>query len=419
MREGVDRLAEELQRRSPGDWELYEKSAESSEIESGQDERSTASRRERGWAARWWSGGAPRFACASSTESLRQALDDSERIEVAPEAPPEWPAQKSGEIRTAAEVEPPQDLFEELARRLAAESRGDAALKRLTLRRGASAERILNGRGLDVAFASTVYDGIALAAGRKGSRACEGRAVFRWDRAPDLDALARRLADRATLPLSERGAPIDRGEWLLEPSVAAALLAALAPLFAAEKLPSWSHRRDLFSRHVTIVDDASADCQFDGEGTPTRRVVAVEAGTLGSSLRDLRSARRSSTASTGHGVRPSYRFPPAPRARRLFFEADSPAPGRELLAAVRRGLFAAALTAPARLDFERDRYELEFTGIAVFGGKAEGPVAGALAKGRISQLIRRIAAVSSDRQFFPMPYPVGAPTLLIERSEFE
>jgi predicted Zn-dependent protease len=89
------------------------------------------------------------------------------------------------------------------------------------------------------------------------------------------------------------------------------------------------------------------------------------------------------------------------------------------LTSVRRGLFASALTAPAQLDFEHDRYELEFTGIAVVGGRAQGPVASARARGRISQLLRRIGGLSTDRQFFPMPYPVGAPTLLIERADFE
>ena len=414
----VERLGAELERLAPGEWELYEKSGESRELETAGAERATVSRRERGWAARWWTAQSPRFACASSAEALLRSIGDAARVETAQDAPPAWPSQKSG-APAAPPVEPPPDLFEELQRRVAAESHGEATLKRLTLRRGASVERIVNGRGLHVSFPSEVYDGIALAAGHKGTRACEGRAVFRWERGADLDGVARRLADRATLPLSDRAAPIDRGELLLEPSVAAALLAALSPVFCSETLPQWAHRGELFSRTVTIVDDASADAPYDGEGTPTRRTVVVTEGALAKTLRDLRSASRGGTPPTGHGVRPSYRNAPRAGARRLFFEAASPSPARELLAAVRRGLFAAALTAPARLDFDRDRYELEFTGIAVFGGRAEGPVAGALAKGRISQMLRRIAAFSTDRQFFPMPYPVGAPTLLIERSEFE
>jgi predicted Zn-dependent protease len=92
---------------------------------------------------------------------------------------------------------------------------------------------------------------------------------------------------------------------------------------------------------------------------------------------------------------------------------------RDLLAAVRRGLFASALTAPIRMDLERDRFEIEFTGISIIAGRAQGPVAGARARGRISQLLRRIAAVSTDRQFFPCPFPTGAPTLLVERADFD
>jgi predicted Zn-dependent protease len=415
------RLREQLERRAPGNWELFEKTAASQELESTGADRALVSRRETGWAARWWEAEAPRFACGSSQEDLESALADAERIETAPEPPPQWPETKSAarEPSASARFEPPPDLFEDLQRRVSAESRGEARLSRLTVRRGGSAERISNGRGLDVSTAATLLDGRALAIGRKGSRSCEARAVFRWEREPDLEGLARRLADRATLPLSEHGTPVDRGEWLLEPSVAAALLAGLAPLFSAEPRPRWVHKADLFSRHVTIADDASADALYDGEGTATRRVEVVLDGALGARLHDLRSARRAGASPTGHGVRPSYRLPPAPGPRRIFFETASPVSPRELLTSVRRGLFAAALTAPARLDFEGDRYEIEFTGIAVVGGRAQGSVASARARGRISQLLRRIGGLSTDRQFFPMPYPAGAPTLLIERADFD
>jgi predicted Zn-dependent protease len=411
-------LRAELERRAPGNWELYEKVAESLELEATGVDRATAARHETGWAARWWEEETPRFASGSSPENLERAVLEASRVATSPEPPPQWPAATSPVRKIPGQVPPPPDLFEELQRRVSAESRGEARLHRLTLRRGASAERIVNGRGLDVSLAGALLDGQALAIGRKGSRACEARVVFRWDGEPDLESLARRLTDRATLPLSDRGTPVDRGEFLLEPSVAAGLLAAIAPLFCAEPLPKWVHRADLFSPCVTIVDDASADAVYDGEGTATRRVAIVLDGTLGARLHDLRSARRAGAASTGHGVRPSYRLPPSPGPRRLFFETPTPASSRELLASVRRGLFASALTAPALLDFARDRYELEFTGIAVVGGRAQGPVAGARARGRVSQLLRRIGGLSTDRQFFPMPYPAGAPTLLIERTDF-
>ncbi len=416
---GFDRLCEELSRRAPGDWELYRKTGESLDLEATAAGRATIARREEGWAARWWEGGAPRFACGSSPENLERALAEVSRVATAGEPPPSWPAAKSPPRNTSGPVEPPPELFEELQRQVSAESRGEALLQRLALRRGASAERVVNGRGLDVSFSGELLDGHAFAIGRKGSRACEARVVFRWDQGPDLESLARRLADRATLPLCDKPTPVDRGEWLLEPSVGAALLSGMAPLFCEDALPRWVHRAELFAPGVTIADDASADALYDGEGTQTRRVSIVEGGTLAARLQDLRSARRGGVEPTGHGVRPSFRLPPAPGPRRIFFETDEPAPQRDLLARVRRGLFASALTAPARFDFEHDRYEVEFTGIAVVGGRAQGPVAGARARGRISQLLRRIAGLSTDRQFFPMPYPAGAPTLLVERADFD
>ena len=167
------------------------------------------------------------------------------------------------------------------------------------------------------------------------------------------------------------------------------------------------------------VDDAAADAPYDGEGTPTRRVILVAEGRLRGRLHDLRSARKTGAKPTGHGVRPSYRAPPAVGPRRLFFETTAGTAPMELLCSVRRGLFASALTAPVNIDLEADRYEVEFTGIAIVSGRAQGPVASARVRGRLSQLLRRICGLSTDRQFFPMPYPVGAPTLLIERAEFE
>jgi predicted Zn-dependent protease len=91
----------------------------------------------------------------------------------------------------------------------------------------------------------------------------------------------------------------------------------------------------------------------------------------------------------------------------------------ELLGRVARGVFARAVTAPLAIDLERDRYSIEFTGVAVLAGHAREPVAGARVSGRVSELLHRIAAVATDRQFFPMPYPVGAPTVLIEKVSFE
>ncbi len=410
---------EELIARAGNDWELYRKRGQSREASAAPTRRTEADRREEGWAARWWEEGAPRFASGSDPDTLARAMTAAGRVRVCPAPAPRWPTGRAERDPSEPALEAPPEVWAELTRLLAAESRGEALLTHLTLRRGQASERIENGAGLAVSQSFQWTDGVAAAVGRRATRSCEARLVFRWEGEPDLAPVARRLADRAILPLSGEASPFPRGEWLLDPSVGAAILAGIAPLFAADRLPRWLNRARFAAPAVTIVDDATADAGFDGEGTPTRRVPLVEGGELVGRLLDLRSAAAAGERSTGHGVRASYRVPPSVGPRRLFFETAAGARPLDLLPSVRRGLFASALTAPPRIDLEADRYDIEFTGIAVVAGRAQRPVAGARARGRLSQLLRRIAAVATDRQFFPAPFLAGAPTILIERADFD
>ena len=414
----LENLCAQLQRRAPGAWELYRKTAESRELEARRQLRRLAWHREEGWAARWWEGSGPRFAAASSPEVLSRAVDEAARIGVAAEPPPEWPSHRSA-APVPAPPEAVPDLFDELSRALASVSRGDSLLSALFLRAGCVHERLVNGAGLDVSQAQPFLDGMAVALARRGARANEARMPFRWPHEPEIDSLAQRLADASTLPLSDRPSPFSSGQWLLDPAVSAALLAAVAPLFSAARAPRWAGRGPLAAPGLSISDDASADAPFDGEGVATRRVLLVDAGARVGHLEDLRSARRSGRPPTGHGVRASFRTPPRAGPRRLCLETREPAARSALLSAVTRGLFAAALTAPVRVDLAEDRYEIEFTGISVIAGRAQGPVAGARSAGRISELLRRMTGMSEDRQFFPMPFLAGSPTLLVERASFD
>lgn len=415
----AEEIRGELARRAPGQWELYRKQSESRESEAAPSMRRDFWRREEGWAARWWESGAPRFACGSSEAELRRSIETAGALSAAPAPPLDWPVRKGGAAEEDSGIEAPPDLFEDLMRAVSAASRGDAALTSLTVRRGLAAERLVNAAGLDVSQSLRVLDGVAAAVARRGGRARDARLAFRWDGLPDVEGLARRLADAATLPLSDQPSPFSSGQWLLDPGVGAALLAALSPLFVSDRAPRWLVRGRLASAALSVVDDASRDAAFDGEGVPTRRTLLAEDGTLVGRLLDLSSAARAGRRSTGHGARPSFRMPPRAGPRRLFFETKNAAAPAELLKAVTRGLFASALTAPVRVDLDADRYEVEFTGISIVAGRAGGPVAGARSSGRISELLRRVRGLSTDLQFFPCPYPCGSPTLLIERASFE
>jgi PmbA protein len=411
-------LPASLEKRAAGRWELYAKSAESWERVSTTETSRLAGRREQGWAAREWEESGLRFAASTSPDGLLAALADAERFASESEPPPAFPT-RVATCDPPPPAEKPADLFDELARRVAEASGGACALSRLALRSGSVAERIRNGAGLDVAQTRTEVDGVATAIARRGERACEVRIPFHGREAPDLPALAQRLGDAATLPLAEPSAPPSRGEWLLDPVVGAALLAGLAPLFTSDRLPRWVSRGGIAAPDVGVADDASPDAPFDGEGVASRRVLLVEEGRSVGGLRDLRSARRKGVASTGHGVRSSYRTPPAAGPRRIFFETKTPRTAAELLASVQRGVYGSALIAPPRIDVLEDRFEIEFTGVAVVAGRAKGPIPAARASGRLSDLLRRIQALSADVQFFPLPFAAGAPTILIEPASFD
>ena len=410
-------LAERLEGRAPGAWEIYRKEGATTDLSRADRDGAASSRRETGIAARWWDP-APRFAAASSAEELARLLADPDAPPAAAAPVPAWPTGTASAPEAGA-VEPPADVFDELARLVAAESRGDATLAALSLRNGRSRERVVNAAGLDVSWNAAATTGLAAATGRRDGKSCEARVLFRADGPLDLPRLARRLSDRATLPLAGRSTPIDRGEWLLDVSVAAGLLAAIVPLFLRDVAPRWAVRPGFLPPDLSVVDDATADAPFDGEGTRTRRVILAVDGSFRGRLHDLASARGAGAVATGHGVRRSFRTPPERAPRRLAFETARPVPQRDLLASVKRGLFAAALTAPWICDLEGDRFQAEFTGVAVVAGRAQTPVSGARARGRLSELLRRIAALAPEREFFPSPDPVGSGALLIERASFE
>jgi predicted Zn-dependent protease len=416
----AEHLRELLEQRAAGQWEIYRKKGHSHERNASPRFRTDVVRDEEGWAARWFEKDAPFFASAASAAGLVEAIPQLARF--APAAAPRWiwPSGRTQPMKAATpRLEAPPDLFEELARMLASESRGEATLKQLSLRRGSTWERIENASGLEVEISSERLDGVAYGAGRRAGESSEARVLFRWDAAPDLVPVARRLCDRVTLPLSLQAVAAHRGEWLLEPAVAASLLGAIAPIFVTERLPRWIQRSRFCAETVTISDDATADAAFDGEGTPTRRVLLVENGQLRGRLRDLESSAKGGGASTGHGVRPSFRVPPSVAPRRLVLETQRAMVPLDLLSSVKRGLFASALTAPVRVDLEADRYEVEFTGVSIVAGRAQGPVAGARARGRLSRLLQDVVGSASDLQFVPMPYPVGTGTLLIGRAQFD
>ncbi len=423
---GLDPVLAELASRAGSRWEVFAKRAVSREIRASPRLREESERREEGFAARWEERAASLFASASSVPLLLAAIAEASKLTAG--SHDRLPDLPSGQFEAGPEPAetPALDPFDDLAQLLASESKGHARLTALTSTAGRISERIENGAGFAGTRGRAFGFGNAHAVGVRENRRISADVVFPLGASspPDLARIARTLSDRCLIPLRGSGSPFPRGELLLDPSVSALILSSTMPLFCGDEHRLLASRRYLdrsgrfCAAGVSIVDDASSEFTFDGEGIPVRRNAVVEDGTFRRRLHDLASAARAGEAATGNSIRSTFRFPPRPGSARVWLQSRSALSPADLLAGVSRGIYATAASAPVRVDLENDSYALEIEGWALQSGRAKAPVASTTVRGRLSGFWRSLSAVGDDLRWFPLPTPTGAPTLLLPRVVF-
>jgi predicted Zn-dependent protease len=422
----LELLRRELSGRAGDRWEVFAKRAVSREIRASAKLREESDRIEEGYAARWEERGASLFASASSVSLLLAGIAEAGRLKAGSHEP--LPALPRGNFESAEKSAEVADLdrFDALSQLLASESKGQARLTSLTAASGSVFERLENGAGFEGSRNRVFGYGNARAIGVRENRRMSADIVFPLAEtdALDLARIAQSLADRCLIPLRGSSSPFPRGELLLDPSVSALVLSATLPLFCGDEHRLLLSRRylDRASRFcaggISIIDDATTELAFDGEGTPVRRNAVVEEGIFRRRLHDLGSAVRTGENPTGNAVRSTFRFPPRAGSARVFLQSRSAAPPADLLGRVTRGIYATAAAAPLRVDLENDQYQLEIEGWAVQGGRAKAPVASASVRGRLSEFWKNLSGIGDDTRWFPLPTTTGAPTLLLSRVVF-
>src|SRR5262249_42734308 len=154
---------------------------------------------------------------------------------------------------------------------------------------GERSERLASSNGRDAAWTSRSASLVATVVGRAGGGRFSARVVGAAGTPEELPVarLAHHAVDRVLLPLVGRPAAPAKADLLLDPHVAAHLVARIAPLFfgdADEELLK-ARTRDgadaLAAPVISLVDDVAAPGGLvrtprDGEGTPKRRVVVLE-----------------------------------------------------------------------------------------------------------------------------------------------
>ncbi len=411
-------------------WELFAKASVWREWTRRADRPTVAIHcRETGLAVRTRRGNRSGFSAASGADARawREVVEAALAVEQPDPVDPLPPRELLGTAAVRAPGEfPAEEWAEELLRRLEAgvESRSGGRLRliRASVRTGETGWLLHTGEGFTATHRSVSAMLVLEVAGTEPGRPSWRQVLPVSDpQEPDPEALARLLVDPLLLlgePRQPRAGVMD---LLLDPSVAAHLLAGLVPLVTASPATVRLARPGdrLGSALLNLVDDRAGHrgpltSPCDGEGLPAGEVTLVHGGVLRRRLASYRDARRTGMEPNGGAVRFTYREPPRTGIANLALLPTQGLPASRILEAAGRCLYLLRLAAAPEVDPAGDRYRLSGIGVSVDGGTVQGWHPLVEVRGRISRLLGRLEAVGSDLRWHQTAAGVvGSPTLLV------
>lgn len=242
----------------------------------------------------------------------------------------------------------------------------------------------------------------------------------------DLDAAAHEAAVRATRLLGARKPATARVPVVFDPLVTASFLGVLASALTAEAVQKG---RSLFAERVgeavaheafSLVDDGRlvdgpAAAPFDDEGVPTRRTEVIERGVLRGFLHNTETAARAGdgVASTGNATRSGYNSSPGVAPSNLFLDGVT-VPPLEILARGEGGLYVQDVSGlHSGTNPVSGEFSVGATGLWIRGGGLAEPVREVTVSSTLVEILLGIAALGSDRRFFPFGGSFGGATALV------
>ena len=289
----------------------------------------------------------------------------------------------------------------------------------------AGGRRIINSRGLDVAFRDNALGAFVSAVAREDGRAGSAyRLKVRRGGTPDLDKLAQE-ASREALDFLSAG-PVASGSFpvVLRAGAAIELLAAFSEAFSADEaqrgLSKLAGREGeiVAAECVTLMDDplnpeGFAAAPFDGEGVPTRVKAVIDGGKLTTLLHNLKTAAKQGVQSTGNAAR-GYASAISVAPSNFYFK-PSDTPLAALMAQAEGGLLITELQGlHSGANAVSGDFSLSAKGYRIEGGKPGQPVDQITVAGNFYELLRQMQAVGSDLEFGqPGGSCYGSPSLLV------
>lgn len=413
----IDRL-----RRASGadELELYLKRGRSRRLIEEGAERLHLEADEEGWAVRANSGRGSVFVCGSGDPAPADRWPEPDGHPVRLPSPRDGggPGPRSIDAALASEAEM-RALADALGREVERRLEG-VRLISLRIEDGQSESAIGSSLGI---LATSRVRGASLSLEGEIGTAAGARARLEWVERNLSDLSPRRLVARLgdVLAVRSEGRQVarDRCEVVLAPLVMTHLLTALVPLFdaatGADLVAALGGGDGLGSDRLEVIDDGRLAggvlaSQVDGEGVATRAVTLIEAGRYRQPLLPWWD-ERPGCLSGGSSRRDSWRQQPWVGPTHLYLRPDEGMRATELVASLSRGYYLLDAPAPARFDFERDRFLLPVNGFEILGGRARTPVTGVALTGTIGALLRGVRGLARDLTFASHPVGlVGSPS---------
>lgn len=281
---------------------------------------------------------------------------------------------------------------------------------------------ILNSRGLQASYEGTTVscDALAVAEGEGGSET--GWSYQGARRYADLKPrqVGEEAAQKAVALLGAGTIPTRRLPVLLDPFVAAEFLQVLSPGLTADAVQKG---KSLFrgrvgeavaSPLVQLVDhgrleNGLASAPVDDEGVPTRETVLIADGVLRGYLYNTYTAARDGVASTGNGVRNSFRGTPEVRPSNFCLRPGTMSRQR-LWAESGEALYLTSVLGMHTANPISGDFSLGAAGLLLRDGEVVRPVRGVTVAGNLLELLQGIDGLADDLRFLG---GYGAPTVRV------
>lgn len=356
-------------------------------------------------------------------EGLREALPSGVVDLPPPQGPAASLAEEPGrELRDISDEEKIRLALELESAAIASDSR-IARVQNPRYEESVRAWTVLNSKGVS----ARAWRGLARCSLRAVAvDGAEAQGGFEFAFSPRLEGLdargtAKRAAERAIQKLG--GAPIlmRRRPVLFAPRAAAALVKLAAASFFADNVQRGKSAladrlgERCYHPEISLVDDGLladgfGSFPFDGEGIPRRRTVMARDGVAEGWIYDGPRAARDGVASTGNCRRESLSGLPSVGVGNCFLKGGTKG-FEELLRDAAGGVLVADLVGLHTANPITGDFSLGAEGFRIEAGGQGAPVRAVTVSGNVHELLRRVAGVGSEVQFFA---EYGAPLLLVE-----